>query len=108
MKNFAKIILVLIMTVIGLNSCKKEAYTNVTSDALIHYSGALGADGCGFLLDIQLNGNTYSAINLPTEYTTKDSTRVRVTYTLKNTVLQCGSISGAGFKQIEIKEISKL
>ena len=108
MKIFKLSALALIISAIGFYSCKKEAYTVVTSDALIHFSGSVGADGCGFLMDIELNGNTYSPTNLPAEYTTRDSSKVRVTYKLTDGILQCGAIGGGGFKQIEIQQIDKL
>lgn len=110
MKVFRLFILALVVSAIGFYSCKKDAHTIVTSDAVIRNTNPLEGEGCGFVINVQTNNTTYSPTNLTDEFKPADTLKVHVTYKLLSTTHSCGSLSdiGGGFKEIEIQSISKI
>ena len=99
--------LIISIAAIGFYSCKKDGINSTTSTAVIRNTGAVAADGCGYLLIDAAQNNTYSPVNLADEYKVADSVKVLVTYTVLNTTFECGSIKGYGYQQVKILNISK-
>ncbi|MFA6085832.1 hypothetical protein [Mucilaginibacter sp.] len=100
--------LILTLSAIGFYACKKESTNSTTSTAVIRNTGAVAADGCGYLLIDKSRNSSYSPVNLTDEYKVADSVKVLVTYTVLNSTFHCGTITGYGYQEAKITSISKI
>jgi hypothetical protein len=89
-------------------SCKKPGApaATLTTNATIINSGAIAADGCGWL--IKLNDDSeYSPVNLSADFQ-QDNLKVNVSYTLLSTNTACSMlVNNPGIRQIKIDNIQK-
>jgi hypothetical protein len=97
-----------LLSMLIVSSCKKSGTTaaSLTANATVVNSGAIAADGCGWL--IKLNDNSeYSPVNLTSDFQ-QDNLKVSVTYTILSTNTSCGSLAGnPGVRQIKLNAIQK-
>jgi hypothetical protein len=99
-----KTFIILGLALIGFTACKKDE-KDLVADAVVKYTGALAADGCGYL--IETDNTTYKAENLPAEYE-QDKLVVHIRYKVLNTKYYCGMLpNNAGITYIHINSIEK-
>ncbi len=88
-----KLLIAFVLLIFVSISCKKsDRLTAENVPATINFTGAIAADGCGFLIKIDGSGTSYHADNLPVDFQ-KDKLQVIVSYQLLNTKYSCGLIS---------------
>jgi hypothetical protein len=89
-------------------SCKKNGSpaATLTANGTIINTGAIAADGCGWL--IKLNDNSeYSPVNLSSDFQ-QDNLKVNVSYIILSTNTACGSVANnGGVRQIKLNTIQK-
>jgi len=119
MGNFLKSVtaLALLFLVMWATSCKKGSSpqnhnpivnkSTLNSNATIHYTGPVAADGCSWLISLDADSTEYSPINLPENFK-KDSLKVIVSYKHLNTRFHCGMLANSpGIPEVEIQSIQK-
>jgi len=99
------------LAMLAVFSCNKNSNSNVhphitahefQANALVQNTGAVAADGCGWLLSI--SGQYYKPDSLSTSFQ-KDSLKVLVDYITMGTSFQCGLNPDNKIPVIHIKTI---
>jgi hypothetical protein len=102
-----KIVSVIALIVITAIACTKSDSENtvVITEAVVINSGAVAADGCGWLIKIPVTDSTYSPVNLAEDYKV-NNLKIKVRFHPMSTKFTCGW--GVKLREVTIDNITKI
>ena len=102
-----KIVSMVALVVITAMACNKSNNENaaVITEAVVINSGAVAADGCGWIIKIPVTDSTYSPVNLAEDYKV-NNLKVKVRFHPMSTKFTCGW--GAKIREVTIDNITKI
>lgn len=102
--KIATIVTFVIITAIACSKSNGDKAAVIT-EAIVINSGAVAADGCGWIIKIPVTDSTYSPVNLAEDYKV-NNLKIKVRFHPMTTKFTCGW--GVKLREVTIDNITKI